>query len=606
MTLPTFDFAAAQIQDELQQFFVLIWAETFGTGTADTWQVRTMTTRSALAEAHALIETARIHPKASRDLFSILEEVGHLAGEDEVIKSEYPFFKTYFKAIVGLRGDAGREPSDLESLSTRLSVLIAQLSSYEARTIAQLRDLLLMPTPDDAAVAAKRKQKEKLVRLTKTIATEVSTKGYSNPFIRESIQKLLAPAEAPFSSRFDAFIGQFAGGLKDYRCVCAVSWPDEPSLMFDGKIRVTAQLPDFVVVGGEPAAVRFSNSPRFAAIQVKALDAWDAHEDAVHLLARASSALSLYSPRRTFRVQGPKAFVAEGNLTRFVSLDDSHEAYIRDATDASAQSASLLDLQNELLPEVREQLAASLEYHRLAIASTTESARLVNMWIALESLTTRGRGSTIQVICDTVPSAVAIGNIKKHLRSLAIYIMSHLNATNQDPAEIFHDFGEGSRLEPRVLLRTLRDAPEGPHLTALYNACSGNALLRHRVFRLEAKILRTSKMVAENLKHHRQNVEWQLRRIYRTRNEIVHRGGTSIHTRRLLQHLHTFVMEAFLRAIHSLRLHPKWSLVEVFAHRRSVFDFFVEALEAPTCAITQDALVDPDLALRPTGAPSAW
>lgn len=87
----------------------------------------------------------------------------------------------------------------------------------------------------------------------------------------------------------------------------------------------------------------------------------------------------------------------------------------------------------------------------------------------------------------------------------------------------------------------------------LYSKFLDYTLLRNRMFALTEKLGRTDKIL-KTLKEHEMKVEWQLRRIYRTRNLIVHSGRTPAYCNVLIENIHTYV-DAFLETV--LRLSMK-------------------------------------------------
>ena len=72
--------------------------------------------------------------------------------------------------------------------------------------------------------------------------------------------------------------------------------------------------------------------------------------------------------------------------------------------------------------ENRDQLSAASQYHRLALDATSDEARLLNLWIALEALCQGEDGNIIERICRLISPCVSLENVQKNLTSLALYV----------------------------------------------------------------------------------------------------------------------------------------------------------------------------------------
>src|SRR5690606_1853257 len=65
-------------------------------------------------------------------------------------------------------------------------------------------------------------------------------------------------------------------------------------------------------------------------------------------------------------------------------------------------------------------------------------------------------------------------------------------------------------------------------------------LLNNRIQQLK-KATTTPKILISNLEKHEERAAWQLRRIYRTRNLIVHSGQTAPYIEILIENLHDYI-----------------------------------------------------------------
>jgi hypothetical protein len=79
-----------------------------------------------------------------------------------------------------------------------------------------------------------------------------------------------------------------------------------------------------------------------------------------------------------------------------------------------------------------------------------------------------------------------------------------------------------------------------------------NPLLRYRLYYL-SKVYSDSSSISENLKRHKRRVSWQLERIYRARNMIVHAGLMPTKIGNLIENAHTY-LDITLNTLYNISL----------------------------------------------------
>jgi hypothetical protein len=247
-------------------------------------------------------------------------------------------------------------------------------------------------------------------------------------------------------------------------------------------------------------------------------------------------------------------------------------------------------------PEVAEQLSASLEYYRIALLAPTDEARLINFWMALECLLSAGEGPIVERICGYLPRSIALLNGYKLLRGLAAYIRGLWRNGDARP---FREIFPGStkrHLPPADLLDVLVDRPNGERIEKLYDLCGSHALIRYRVWRLRFKTFRRPAMLRQNLERNRQNIDWQLRRIYRCRNDIIHRGASPSGVRHLGQHLRAYVSFTIHALLHDLdTLDSSWSIEDTMENRVAMYRRVTKLLESDRdCQLPKRAVMYPE------------
>ena len=79
--------------------------------------------------------------------------------------------------------------------------------------------------------------------------------------------------------------------------------------------------------------------------------------------------------------------------------------------------------------------------------------------------------------------------------------------------------------------------------------------------------------LAEAFHRSRRRIQWQIARIYRARNQLVHRGEQSPYIWRILQNAQYYVSSAISRVLHDLRDHPDWTVDTSLEHQLQRYEY---------------------------------
>ena len=163
------------------------------------------------------------------------------------------------------------------------------------------------------------------------------------------------------------------------------------------------------------------------------------------------------------------------------------------------------------------------------------------------------------------------------------------------------------RVEIRDLASLLLLPKEHADIKRLYAFCARHPLIMHRLFRIRTITLKDPDAIAEDLKLTVRNVEWQLMRIYRVRNSIVHRGSADILLPQLTQHLHCYFIKTIKSILAELDRNPTWSIRNALEGRRMLFNHAVAFFKDDKGhEISVESILDPHACMGPQRAPFAW
>jgi hypothetical protein len=106
------------------------------------------------------------------------------------------------------------------------------------------------------------------------------------------------------------------------------------------------------------------------------------------------------------------------------------------------------------------------------------------------------------------------------------------------------------------LLHTLSKPDGHPNLQSLAAYSNQHVLLRYQLFRAW-EALSTPPELRHQLSASERRVRWQLFRIYRARNLVIHHGIDVLHATSLLDTLHYYFSVVLMRIMQTLTTNPK-------------------------------------------------
>ena len=201
-------------------------------------------------------------------------------------------------------------------------------------------------------------------------------------------------------------------------------------------------------------------------------------------------------------------------------------------------------------------LNRSLEAAKTSLETTSATAQLVSLWSAMEALlpppTNDEKGVRIVHFVDFIVPCVS----RKYLRGkFRIFID---DVSRHSAGNILPLLGENvSRVDrPQALAKLLmNESAERKHL---FTELNDSPLLLQRLFEL-GKLVEDPAKVKTKQEAHEQRVTWQLHRIYRERNMIVHSGHNSDYLPVLVENLFLY-FRLVIRALQ--QMHSKFSIYQ--------------------------------------------
>ncbi|OCH05002.1 hypothetical protein [Aliivibrio fischeri] len=181
-----------------------------------------------------------------------------------------------------------------------------------------------------------------------------------------------------------------------------------------------------------------------------------------------------------------------------------------------------------------------VDLHAISTTNDLPENQLLNVWIALETLVpsqVNGGGKMVKVSNGIMPIL-----LRRYLPRLIERLAADLiRWDRKKTSKLLRDINEPSEkgLYQKVLELIVLPANKAL-LTSLYSELGHFHLLRFRVFEL-VELFKKPENLLKRISLHEKKVSWQLRRIYRTRNLIVHSGGSISYIETLIENAHDYL-----------------------------------------------------------------
>jgi len=433
---------------------------------------------------------------------------------------------------------------NISQLATQAEALRGYLwkRSYERELIRQLR-----------AAVIEGHRKELISQLAASLSVEWVRQGFSRDFIfLKTRVYFFGVGETPIynaATAFDEFISFF--GPQDYS--------------FDVCIRVHKSVAGLgQTIPGE-IAVFSDAAPPPRAGKAKELQFLSAEHNGAYVTLREIKARDARSARNhAFRVLNNISMIAAFHVHRTPFLIDrsalvwqeNHPVVLRAPTlpihkhnECSIQElpARFLKTINALTPsrigsDAWGRINAALGLHASALGSDDVAVQLTTLWAAIEAIVPSPLDEArIQTITDSIAPILSIGYAHKLFNGLH---ESLLRCVRSEYLSVVADVGyEHPSAHACAAIVTI--ASNEALRDRLYLASERNPLLRFRIFAMK-KMFDSADAMLTALKDHNRRILWHLRRIYRTRNMIVHAGRTVQSRETLVENVHEYLHQVII------------------------------------------------------------
>ena len=195
-------------------------------------------------------------------------------------------------------------------------------------------------------------------------------------------------------------------------------------------------------------------------------------------------------------------------------------------------------------------IISAIEYHSHSLDSQSDENQLLDLWSIFESVLDISNAHTsdrIQQVCVFLVPLLK----QKYIYSLFKQLSDDIYTYDDNIYNsIIEDATEESEIINKVCRFTLLHENEDRRKDII-SKCSDFPLLTERI-NYYNDTLSTPAKIYSFVEKHADRVRWQIMRIYRNRNMIVHNGSTMPYLPLLIENLHSYVDDFISYTIHSM------------------------------------------------------
>ncbi|MBD5030054.1 hypothetical protein QT562_21195 [Xanthomonas citri pv. citri] len=556
-------------------FVVQVWHELLLPTSPDSFQCRTLDLSLLLEDLLHVASVAALDARWQAHLEMLATELELLMQHEERLLQGDRKLKYSLERVLSSCRRANNQEASL-----RQSIEIAISSFGDApRRFAK----------DAEALASRPKiPKSALVSRLSTLATQVQYRGCRDESIEAIGEDLLQLAP---SKVIDRLVAPLLSHKQEWTCFLAVSGKlgDIASTIGAASLRLR-EGPDINGIKQEAAPwLKLYSKQTHVVVSVVAASATVDARLAAGTLSALMDVHNLYRNSPTFQVHdkilvkrpGPEAQIIRiAPSVHFGLLPRSKHRYL--ARDRVKSLGSRLE----------GRLSSALECHRLAVAAQDPRAAIIDLWTALETLSgPAGPAAIGERVAKKIAPLVSWRRIDRVVTYFALEIHSFRQFIGLPIDKALFPTSTENKFAIDEVLAALCGPENNPKILALL-AMAGDSspILRHRLY--EAwKELHDPESTARRLEQSKLRIEWQIYRIYRARNLLVHRGEQSHLNWRLLQNAQFYVSITLGRVLHDLSLHRDWSIDTSLEGHLQHFKFLSEGLRSFATALTHGHLL---------------
>jgi len=506
--------------------------------TIDTFKPRVLNTSTLIFEALSVYHDVKADKIDAKNLNYVIEELNWSFSQDKVAKKILGNEREIYFPIV----DSGKK----NDLKLKLELLQKKLTP----------NIYLQETKEFLSISVKENKKKDIDSGIGNFISTLKTTGFSQGYLFHQTHKFFFNPTKQINSlnQIDDFLNIFELKPLRFNCIFKVSKDFEEISKSYEKFKIskveTADIQNYEHNGDDFVSSLSENEIFVKYENVSAFDINSSRKKAYHLLNKFRDYFAFYHHKEKFSISSDclaKLNQEDGNSWALVKCPNSPMAkgFDKKKEKAAKQLEKFLTLV-DLAPTSIGKIDRAIDLHGLSIESTNLENQILNLWISLEMLIPQStESSKIQQITNTLIPFLSISYFQKLIRYLAQGITNwHYHKARKYISKVPKDYGKNliERYTAFLCLPEFEDDRND-----LLAELDDFPLLRNRLFTFN-ELFTKPESIINYLENHNKKLFWHLRRIYRTRNQIIHDGKKIGYLETLIENGHNY-FDTFLNTI---------------------------------------------------------
>ena len=392
------------------------------------------------------------------------------------------------------------------------------------------------------------KEKKKIEAIARIFVTELISYGYTQEFIfHELRQEMSLKGDRVDADNMEAFLSRFDFKKHSYNVYFVakadkgVSPVEQVSFLQD--LLTTEDDGNFSKVAKKCGAT--GSDSVFQLPDIDSLDAYGAAKIAEGRLEFAMRFHSFLVNERTVKLS-EKCAVVDKKTENYAYPSCGEEAHHlikplpKDRKQLANDAIEILVrtfIETKNIDEFNR-IVKAIDLHNSSMTMNSYQNSFLCLWTALEVLCEReDNRSLIYSICPVVTNALEL----RYLTNVLNDIENSLNKKHISYSKLLSSKREGDKPADRFAELVFSSDKEA-EFNLLLKLLKGSPLLINRLWKLRDEG-KDSKKLVKRIESYGERVGWHVKRMYRTRNRIVHAGDTPQYLESLGEHLHMYLDE---------------------------------------------------------------
>ena len=520
-------------------------------------RVSTLNSHYLCLDAMSAIEGIEKHGVPEGSLKPIMEELYSALKKDPIYSEKNNSPLDFFVKYQGDRYVFSSRVSDLnyEELKKTAEALHTYYFS-ESKYYDSLKESIT-----DIVTNNKTDKQKELFRLVKSLLTELMNMGYSLSYIYEVMRKNYWAPKNNLTSAEDIkrFFDAFSLKDREYEVILKVNRKRmERFVQYIDGVDLVDTLNDRYHGHAEKNFLKKASKQAFILQKNKALDPFAAARNVKDIIVLNMGLFRLFDHEYRYDINTAKCGVYDDS--HFYSIGQVIRSIEHTKPLSSKQIAESMRISNMAFESVVKNqsyydvvsILNAARFHSHSLDSNSEENQLLDLWAIFETIldiSNKHTSDRIQQVCKYL-----VPILKRR------YIYSLFSQLTEDLKNYDEPFlkritkGETDRHKKVQIICEfvlLENEEWDEERSNFLDRCNDFPLLKERI-EYYGESLRTTKDVFEFVEKHGECVRWQIMRIYRNRNLIIHNGSTMPYLSLLIENLHSYVDEFLSYSIQTL------------------------------------------------------